>query len=170
MPAVQSRDPLTLVPGGAAMPWPPRGNRFSTQAQRALARAQDEAVRLLHNHVGPVHLLAGIGCADAGVGTEVLRDLGASAERVREALTSVMARGEEPFAPEDITLIPHAQRVLDLAVARSRKRGQSSATSEDLLFALVEEHEHFTTQLLGALGLEPSAIRQRLLDANKHSE
>jgi ATP-dependent Clp protease ATP-binding subunit ClpC len=155
---------LTLVPGGPAIPWPPRDDRFAADAKLALAFAQDEAARLHHNHVGPVHLMVGVACATEGIASVALRELGVTSDRTRYALASVMGRSQSPVLPDEITLTPRAQRVLDISVARSRQRGQSSAASEDLLLAIVEEREHFTTQLLRALSTEPDAVRQRLLE------
>jgi ATP-dependent Clp protease ATP-binding subunit ClpA len=163
-PAIQSRDPLVLVPGGPPIPWPPDDGRFTAEAKLGLAFAQDESVRLAHNHVGPVHLLVGIACADEGIGSLALRELGVSADGTRNALASLMGSGPMPIAPGEITLILRAQRVLDIAVGRSRQRGKSSAASEDVLLALIDEGEHFTTQLMRALGIEPDAVRKRLLE------
>ncbi len=146
------------------MPWPPSGDRFTADAKLALAFAQDEAVRLAHNHVGPVHLLVGVACADEGIGSLALRELGVTSDQTREALASLMASGHTRVAPNEITLIPRAQRVLDIASSRSRQRGEPSTTSEHLLLALIDEGEHFTAQLLRALGIAPDAVRKKLLE------
>jgi len=163
-PAIQSRDPLTLVPGGPAIPWPPSGDRFTAEAKVALTLAQDEAVRLAHNHIGPVHLLVGIASADQGIGTVALRQLGVTSEGTRDALASLMGSGDTPTAPDEVTIIPRAQRVLDIALGHSRRRGAPSTASEDVLLALIDEGEHFTTQLLRALGVESDAVRKKLLE------
>jgi ATP-dependent Clp protease ATP-binding subunit ClpA len=57
---MRSRDPLVLVPGGPAIPWPPQDDRLTERAREALRFSQDEAAALNHNHVGPVHLFAGL--------------------------------------------------------------------------------------------------------------
>jgi ATP-dependent Clp protease ATP-binding subunit ClpC len=142
--------------------WPPGDDLFTADAKLGLARAQDEAVRLAHNHVGPVHLLVGIVCADAGLGGRALRELGANSDRTRDALASLMGHGETRIAPDEVTLIPRSQRVLDLAMGRSRQRGERSAASEDVLLALLDEDEHFTTQLLRTVGIDPADIRTRV--------
>ena len=163
-PAIQSGAPLTLVPGGPAMPWPPSGDTFTAEAKLALAVAQDEAARLAHNHVGPVHLLVGIACADQGAGSLVLRQLGVTAQGTRDALAFLMGSGGTPTAPGEVTIIPRAQRVLDVAIGRSAQRGEPSAGSEDVLLALIQEGEHITTQLLRAVGVEPDLVRKRVLE------
>jgi ATP-dependent Clp protease ATP-binding subunit ClpC len=153
-----------LVPGGPSIPWPPSDDRFSAEAKVILALAQEEAVRVGANHLGPVHLLAGIACADQGLGARTLRDLGVTSDGTRRALAVLMDSGGTRLAPDEITLTPRAQRVLDISVGRSRQRGRPSAGSEDVLLALVDEGEHFATQLLRALNIEPETVRHKLLD------
>ena len=163
-PLVFSRDPLVLAPGGSSIPWPPTDDHVTAEAKVILALAQEEAVRLGHNHLGPVHLLAGIACADQGPGVRTLRELGVTADGTRRALALLMGSGGTALAPDQITLTPRAQRVLDIAVGRSRQQGRTSAGSEDVLLALVDEGEHFATQLLRALNIEPETVRRKLLE------
>jgi ATP-dependent Clp protease ATP-binding subunit ClpC len=163
-PAAQGRDPLVLVPGGPSIPWPPSDDRFTAEAKIILALAQEEAMRVGANHLGPVHLLAGMACADQGLGARAVRELGVTSDGARRALASLMGSAGARLAPDDITLAPRAQRVLEIAIGRSRQRGRSSAASEDLLLALVDEGEHFTTQLLRALNIDPDTVRQKLLE------
>jgi ATP-dependent Clp protease ATP-binding subunit ClpA len=83
---------------------------------------------------------------------------------MRHALGSLMGSSGAPLAPDEITLSPRAQRVLDISIHRSRQRGGPSAASEDLLLALIDEREHFTSQILRALNIQPEAVRTKLLD------
>ena len=163
-PAVLSADPLVLVPGGSRIPWPPNDDRFTAEAKRALVLAQQEAVRLAHNHVGPVHLLAGIACADQGVGAHALRELGVTSDGTRHALDLLMPSRGAALAPNEITLTPRAQRVLDISIDESRQRGRPSTASEDLLLALVNEGEHFSKELLRALDIEADAVRKKMAE------
>jgi len=68
------------------------------------------------------------------------------------------------LAPDDITLTPRAQRVLDISIGESRRRGRPSAASEDLLLALMNEGEHFSKELLRALDIEADAVRKKLAE------
>lgn len=145
------------------MPWPPSGDQFSAEAKRAFSLAQDEAVRLAHNHVGPVHLFVGIACAAEGLG-HALGEIGVTPQASRDALASVMGTGETRLPPDEVTLIPHAQRVLDIAIGRSRQRRAPSAGSEDVLLALIDEGEHFTAELLRTIAVAPDAVRRTALE------
>src|SRR5688500_14258722 len=95
--AIRSRDPLVLVPGGPAMPWPPQDNRLTDRTREALRFAQDEAAALNHNHVGPVHLLAGLFHEGDGAAASVFRDLGVRPEQALAALADLMGHSETPI-------------------------------------------------------------------------
>jgi ATP-dependent Clp protease ATP-binding subunit ClpA len=158
-----SRDPLVLRPGGASVPWPPQDDRLAQDAKRALSSAQDEAARLDHNHIGPVHLLMGLVCEGEGLAARTLAELGVTSEGARAALESTMGRSAEPIAASDITVTPRAQRVIDMAKYGSRRLGHDTTATEHLLLALIDENEHFTRRLLDALGVDQDNVRTRTL-------
>ena len=51
---------------------------FSAETKRALQAAADEADRLLHNHIGPEHVLLGLLCEDSSAAASILRKNGFS--------------------------------------------------------------------------------------------
>ena len=160
MPAIRSRDPFVMVPGGEGVPWPPQNDQYADGAKRALSFAQDEAARLNHNHVGPVHLLVGAVREEQGLPARIFADMGVTFDQVRKALLSTMGRGESPIDASDITLAPHAQRVIDVAVHDSRRLMHPATDTEHLLLAVLREGETFSSRLLDSLGLD----REKLLD------
>jgi ATP-dependent Clp protease ATP-binding subunit ClpA len=136
---------------------------LSDGAKRALAFAQDEAARLNHNHVGPVHLLAGLVREEEGLAAQVFSDLGVALEQVRNAMASIFGASDAPTAASDITLIPHAQRVMQMAIYESHRLGHSAAGPEHLLLALAREGEAITLRVLESLGLDVEDVRARIL-------
>lgn len=150
-------------PGGQSIPWPPQDERLADDLKRALASAQDEAARLDHNHIGPLHLLVGVISERDGLAARTLSDLGITPERAREALESTMSRGDAAFAAEDITVTPRAQRVIDVARYESRRLAHPRAASEHLLLALLYEKEGFTMRFLEALRIDQDDLRSRTL-------
>jgi ATP-dependent Clp protease ATP-binding subunit ClpA len=163
MPAIASRDPFVMTPGGPSIPWPPQDDRFTDGAKRALGFAQDEAARLGHNHVGPPHILVGLAREKDGLAARGFADLGITLDRMRTAFASVMGRGEAPIAPSDITLIPSGKNVLERAIHESRRLGHSSVGTEHLLLALVRERQGFTSTILGSLSVDRDELRTRIL-------
>jgi len=160
MPAIRSRDPFVMVPGGEGVPWPPEDDQYTDEAKRALSFAQDEAALLDHNHVGPVHLLVGAVREERGLPARIFADLGVNFDQVRKGLLATMGRGESPIDASDITLTPHAQRVIDLAVHESRRLMQRATGTEHLLLAVLREGESFSSRVLASLGLD----REKLLE------
>jgi len=160
MPAIRSRDPFVMAPGGEGVPWPPEDDQYTGGAKRALSFAQDEAARLDHNHVGPVHVLVGAVREEEGLPARLFADMGVTFDQVRMALLSTMGRGASPIDPSDITLTPHAQRVIDLAVHESRRLMRPATSTEHLLLAVIREGETFSSRVLDSLGLD----REKLLE------
>jgi ATP-dependent Clp protease ATP-binding subunit ClpA len=162
MPFIKSRAPFVMVPGGRKVPWPPNDDRFTDQAKQALVFSQDEAARLDHNHIGPVHLLVGAVRVEDGLPAQVFGDLGVTIEQVREALASTMGRGESSIDASDITLTPHAEKVMQMAMYETLRLGRPGTGTEHLFLAVVREAEHFSSQLLASLGLEPQRLREAI--------
>ena len=156
-------DGAVARPGGSSVPWPPKDSRHADDLKHALLSAQDEAARLGHNHIGPVHLLVGALSAAEGPAAHALGALSVTAQAARQALESIIGRGEAPFPLADITLTPHAQRVIEMANYESRRLAHATTATVHLLLALLEEREHRIMQVLAALGVDPADARDRLL-------
>jgi ATP-dependent Clp protease ATP-binding subunit ClpA len=152
-----------MGPGGPEIPWPPQSDRFTDEAKRALAFAQDEAAGLNHNHVGPVHLLVGLVREGEGGAARTFAELGLTHDRARTALASIMGQGEAPIAASDITLTPRAQRVMEMAGHESRRLGHPRTGTEHLLLAIAHEGEAFSSRLLESVGVDPKAVPARVL-------
>jgi ATP-dependent Clp protease ATP-binding subunit ClpA len=160
MPAIRSRDPFVMAPGGEGVPWPPQNDQYTDGAKRALSFAQDEAARLDHNHVGPIHLLVGAVREEHGLPARIFAEMGVTVDQLRKALLSTMGRGAGPIDPSDITLTPHSQRVIDVAVHESRRLMHPATDTEHLLLAVIREGETFSSRVLDSLGLD----REKLLE------
>lgn len=163
MPAIQSRDPLVMVPGGDSIAWPPDDDRLTRGARRALAFAQDEAASSNHNHVGPAHILVGLVREKEGLAARVFSDLGIGLDHMRSSFVSMMGRGDTVIAPRDITLIPSAKNVLERATYESRRLSHLHVGTEHLLLALLRDGQAFTSTILGTLGVERDDVRSALL-------
>jgi ATP-dependent Clp protease ATP-binding subunit ClpA len=74
-----------------------------------------------------------------------------------------MGHGESSIDASDITLTPHAERVMQMAMYETLRLGHSKTGAEHLVLAGVREDEHFGSQLLASLGLEPQKVRETIL-------
>jgi len=160
--AIQSRDPLVMVPGGTQMPWPPEDERYTEAAKRALDFALDEAARINHNHVGAAHIFVGVVREPEGIAARVIAALGVTLERARGALESIGGRGE-PIVASDITLGPRGKRVMEFAIHESRRLHHGSAGPEHLLLAAARERDGFASRVIELLGLDEEILISRIL-------
>ncbi|MGI6145885.1 MAG: ATP-dependent Clp protease ATP-binding subunit [Firmicutes bacterium] len=69
------------------------GVALSPRAKRVLELAIDEARSMGHGYVGTEHLLLGLVREGEGVAAQVLQDLGADLERLREQVISLLSQG-----------------------------------------------------------------------------
>lgn len=58
--------------------------RFTERAQKVLALAQEEALRLGHNNIGTEHILLGIVREGEGIAAKALSALGLSTEKIQK--------------------------------------------------------------------------------------
>ena len=157
----------TPPPAGYTPPPPPRHasgrfNRFSDRAKRAVALAQDEAIRMGHNYIGPEHLLlglarlTGIGQADQAM-KQIFEELGLTLEQLRAELAKVIPPREQESSPIEITLSPETKQIFELVVPGSG--ADKPVLPEHLLLAMVRDEQSFAAQILARLGATPERVR-----------
>ena len=136
--------------------------RFTDQARRALALAQEEA-RMRHCHrVGTEHLLLGLIQEHEGLAAGVLESLGISLEAVRGQIEEITGQGQEPSAGyAQYTL--RAKKALDLARREALQLGHNHIGTEHILLSLIREGEGPAAQVLLELGADLSRVRQQVL-------
>jgi ATP-dependent Clp protease ATP-binding subunit ClpC len=64
--------------------------RFTDHAKKVLAPANEEVLRLNHDHVGTEHLLLGLLSEPAGVAALVLTNLGLNFDSVRKEIKDLL--------------------------------------------------------------------------------
>ena len=87
---------------------------FTPRAKRVLELALREALQLGHNHIGTEHLLLGLVDEGQGVAMRILLDFDVDAEKARNEVVRVLARGPasvEPVAPLAADLQEEIERV-----------------------------------------------------------
>ena len=134
-------------------------DRFNDRAKRVLALAQDEAIRFNHNYIGPEHLLLGLIREGEGVAGRVLNSLGVELGRTRQALEHVIGRGESTASPSEITLIPRAKKVIELAIDEARKLSHNDIGTEHLLLGIVRDDTSIACRMLVELGAPLEKVR-----------
>ena len=135
-----------------------RFEKFSERARRVLTIAQEEARQLNHNYIGTEHILLGLVREEEGVAAKVLTNLGASLNKVRQAVEFISGRGERPSTGET-GLTPRAKKVIELAIDEARQLSHNYIGTEHLLLGLLREGEGVAAGVLDSLGISLERAR-----------
>jgi ATP-dependent Clp protease ATP-binding subunit ClpC len=142
--------------------------RFTERAQKVLALAQEEAVRLGHNNIGTEHILLGLIREGDGIAAKALVALGLSLEKIQDEVESLIGRGQEQ--PTNIAYTPRAKKVIELSMDEARKLGHTYVGTEHILLGLIREGEGVAARVLNNLGVSLNKARQQVLQLLGSSE
>ena len=135
--------------------------RFTDQSHRAVVLAQEEARRLTHDHVGTEHLLAGLLREERGAAAQVLGSSGVTLDAVRGQIAALAGPGQEPPRGH-IAFTARAKKGFELALREATRLGQQIGTGH-LLLGLTGQADCMAAQVLGALGVDVSVFRARVI-------
>ncbi|RDZ08618.1 ATP-dependent Clp protease ATP-binding subunit ClpC [Priestia megaterium] len=135
--------------------------RFTERAQKVLALAQEEALRLGHNNIGTEHILLGIVREGEGIAAKALSALGLSTEKIQKEVEALIGRGQE--LTQTIHYTPRAKKVIELSMDEARKLGHSYVGTEHILLGLIREGEGVAARVLNNLGVSLNKARQQVL-------
>jgi ATP-dependent Clp protease ATP-binding subunit ClpC len=139
-------------------------DRFTKRARRALTLAQEEALRLNHNYLGPEHLLLGIVREENGMAVTVLRELGVEPGQIIHTVERTAGRSQTPPTHKP-TLTEHSKRVIELSVDEARLMGHHYIGTEHLLLGLVRHGDNLAIKVLQALELNLDKVRTQVARA-----
>ncbi len=142
--------------------------RFTERAQRVLALAQEEAVRLGHHNIGTEHILLGLVREGDGIAAKALTALGLSSDKIQMEVEALIGRGQD--GATTIHYTPRAKKVIELSMDEARKLGHSYVGTEHLLLGLIREGEGVAARVLNNLGISLSKARQQVLQLLGTSE
>ncbi|NSL52620.1 ATP-dependent protease ATP-binding subunit ClpC [Calidifontibacillus erzurumensis] len=135
--------------------------RFTERAQKVLALAQEEAVRLGHNNIGTEHILLGLIREGEGIAAKALIALNLGPEKIQEEVEALIGRGDE--ISQTIHYTPRAKKVIELSMDEARKLGHSYVGTEHILLGLIREGEGVAARVLNNLGVSLNKARQQVL-------
>ncbi|MCD7036549.1 ATP-dependent protease ATP-binding subunit ClpC [Metabacillus sp. GX 13764] len=135
--------------------------RFTERAQKVLALAQEEAVRLGHNNIGTEHILLGLVREGEGIAAKALIALGLGPEKIQKEVESLIGRGQD--ISQTIHYTPRAKKVIELSMDEARKLGHSYVGTEHILLGLIREGEGVAARVLNNLGVSLNKARQQVL-------
>lgn len=142
--------------------------RFTERAQKVLALAQEEAIRLGHNNIGTEHILLGLVREGEGIAAKALYALGLGSEKIQKEVENLIGRGKD--ASQTIHYTPRAKKVIELSMDEARKLGHSYVGTEHILLGLIREGEGVAARVLNNLGVSLNKARQQVLQLLGSSE
>jgi ATP-dependent Clp protease ATP-binding subunit ClpC len=123
-------------------------DKFTERARKVLSLAQEEAQHFQHNAIGSEHLLLGLVREGESVAAQVLESLDVTPEKVRKAVEEAKGHGNGMVQGE-ITLSPHANMVIEMAMKEAGRRFPSPSTnSEDRLLGSIHMPESDAVKIL----------------------
>ena len=146
----------------------------TSRVKKVIEISFEEARRMGHNYVGTEHMLLGLLIEGEGVAAHVLNTLGATLDKVRFEIGSVLAAmGVEPGGaefragprPREVAFraLPDESlmNILDAAQTAAGREGALMLRLDHLLAAMVRLHPG-VIGLLRAAGVNPEVLRRKL--------
>ena len=140
--------------------------RFTSQARRVLALAQEEARFLGHDRCGTEHLLLGL-IRDEGDAGEALRRQGMQLDTARSAVSNVRGRSSANLAiagSGSLPFSPNAKAAVQAAV-NDANASQSNVDSNHLLFGVLRDQSPTVQSVLAQLRGAPAPAPTRVSEA-----
>jgi ATP-dependent Clp protease ATP-binding subunit ClpC len=137
--------------------------RFTDQARRIVALAQEEARALNHNDIGTEDILLALIHEGSGIAAQALKALGITEEAARQRVEEVADRGQQGPRRGRVPLTPLAKKMLELSLREAIAIGSSRIGTEHILLGLVRLGESPAEQVLAGLGVDPNRVRQQVI-------
>lgn len=143
-------------------------NKFTKQAQNALALAKAAAVDFELGYIGTEHLLLGLLSETEGTAGRVLEEFQVDGKKLVELIDKLVApvdAGNVEVIDTQPVYSPRTQKVLDSAEAEAQSTGCEKAGTEHLLLAMLRETDCVGTRLLYTMGVNIQKLYASVLGA-----
>ena len=137
--------------------------KFTSQAQKALAHAEEATVAFNHGYVGTEHMLLGLIRTDGSVAQKALKNQGLNETDIVEKMKVFIGIGTVALSqPHDFT--PRAKRILENSLRSAMKYGTSNIGTEHILLALMRETSCVAVKIIESLGVDSELIYNEIMD------
>ncbi len=137
--------------------------RFTDEARRVLALAQEEATGLHHSRIGTEHILLGLAHESDGIAAEALQALGISPEAVRGQVCAMGGHGQEAPAAGHSQYTLRAKKALDASLREALRLGHHHVGTEHILLGLLRVGDGPAAQVLAELGADLIRVREQVI-------
>jgi len=137
--------------------------RFSDRVRRAMALANQEAIRLHHDYLSPVHITLGILSVGGGIAQIVLRNLDVDLEAFRSELNKMTEPGRKEIHATKMAQSEETRQVITFAIDEARKLGHKYVGTEHLLLGLLREGKNIPAKVLAQKNVKVETVREEIL-------
>ena len=142
-----------------------RQERFTEQAQEALALSQELVRRYHHNQWDVEHVLLALLQQEKGLVDEILRHLGVDIEAVKQQVASTLEKMPKvAYETGQIYATPRIQWLLQTATAEADRLKDEFISTEHLLIAIAGEQKGEAVDILRHFGIDQEKVYRALQD------
>lgn len=134
-------------------------NRFTPKARDVLEATKSKSEALGHTYIGTEHLLLGLLSTEC-VGEQILRDKGASLEKILDYVVDISPSGEASDFEAYFT--PRCKRVLESALSFAKRTGGKFVGTEHILYAICSDNECVASRILSYFGISVQGIKNEI--------
>jgi len=142
-----------------------RQERFTEQAQEALALSQELVRRYHHNQWDVEHVLLALLQQEKGLVDEILRHLGVDIEAVKQRVVATLEKMPRvAYETGQIYATPRIQWLLQTATAEADRLKDEFISTEHLLIAIAGEQKGEAADILRHFGIDQEKVYRALQD------
>ena len=137
--------------------------RFTEQAQEALERSQQVVRQYRHGQWDVEHVLLALLQQDKGLVPEILRELHANLDSIRDQVDAALERGPKlAYETPQIYATPRVAQLLSAAAAEADRLKDEFIGTEHMFIAIVSEEKGEAATILSRAGVTKEAVFQAL--------
>ena len=140
-----------------------RPEKFTEQAQEALALSQELVRQYKHSQWDVEHILLALLQQEKGLVGEILRELKADIDTIRQQVDAALARVPKvAFDTGQIYATPRVAQVLSSANAEAERLKDEFISTEHILIAIVGEEKGEAAAIFGRFGIDKEKVYKAL--------
>jgi ATP-dependent Clp protease ATP-binding subunit ClpC len=140
-----------------------RPEKFTEQAQEALALSQELVRQYKHSQWDVEHILLALLQQEKGLVGEILRELKADVDNIRQQVDAALARAPKvTFDTGQIYATPRVAQLLSSANAEAERLKDEFISTEHILIAIVGEEKGEAAAIFGRFGIDKENVYKAL--------
>jgi ATP-dependent Clp protease ATP-binding subunit ClpC len=140
-----------------------RPEKFTEQAQEALALSQELVRQYKHSQWDVEHILLALLQQEKGLVGEILRELKADVDNIRQQVDAALARAPKvTFDTGQIYATPRVAQLLSSANAEAERFKDEFISTEHILIAIVGEEKGEAAAIFGRFGIDKENVYKAL--------